>query len=100
MARVNAKFIEEVGDRFNATACISCGTCTAVCPMETGMLPRALFRLTMLGQDAKVLEHEDAIFSCLLCKMCEIECPAEVPIAENVRLLRGYFNAHVFDLAR
>ena len=100
MAKVNRKFIDEVGSRFNASACMSCGACTAICPMETGMLPRMLFRFTMLGQDGKIREHEDTIFSCLLCRMCEVNCPAEVPIAENVRLLRGYFDVHVFDLAR
>ena len=100
MAKVNTKFIEEVGTQFEAQACMSCGACTAICPVDIGLLPRVLFRFTMLGQDEKILENEDTIFSCLLCRMCEVNCPAEVPIAENVRLLRGYFNTHVFDLAR
>ena len=37
MAKVNRKFIDEVGSRFNASACMSCGACTAICPMETGI---------------------------------------------------------------
>lgn len=98
MAKVNANFVDLVGERFDATACMSCGACTAICPVELGLLPRTLFRLAMLGLDEQVREQEDTIFSCLLCRLCEVSCPAEVPIAENVRLLRGYFNAHVFKL--
>ena len=95
-------FIAAAGKAAHLAGVIAAKTALPVigCPMETGMLPRMLFRFTMLGQDGKIRENEDTIFSCLLCRMCEVNCPAEVPIAENVRLLRGYFDVHVFDLAR
>jgi len=98
MITVNAEFIEAVDQRFDAAACMNCGVCTALCPMEIGPLPRQLFRHVMLGLEEKVLAETDTIYSCLLCKMCEVNCPAEVPIAENVRLLRNFINKRLYGL--
>jgi heterodisulfide reductase subunit C len=100
MTPVNTHFIESIDRRFNAAACMNCGVCTALCPMEIELLPRVLFRQVMLGMEERIVANTDAIFSCLLCKMCEINCPAGVPIAENVRLLRNRINATVFGLGR
>ncbi|HHW44860.1 MAG: 4Fe-4S dicluster domain-containing protein [Thermoanaerobacteraceae bacterium] len=100
MALVDPGFIEEVrqSDQFNASACLNCGVCSAVCPMGIELLPRKLFRYVLLGIREKVLENIDTIYSCLLCKMCEVNCPGGVHIAENVRYLRYYINKRVFKL--
>ena len=98
MLRVSSSFIEKIDPRFDAAACMNCGVCTALCPMEIGPLPRVLFRHTMLGLEEKILEEEETICSCLLCGMCQVNCPAEVPIAENVRLLRKYINHTIYRL--
>ena len=99
-AKVNPAFIEQVraSEEFNATACMNCGVCSAICPMEIELLPRKLFRYTLLGLEDKVLEHTQTIYQCLLCKMCEANCTADVHIADNVRVLRGYINKNVFKL--
>lgn len=101
MVKVNAGFIEEVraGD-FNAGDCMNCGVCSAVCPVGLELLPRALFRYVVIGLESKVIENTETIFSCLLCRMCEANCPAEVHITENVKLLRAYINRKVFKLTR
>lgn len=100
MAKVNPDFIKKVttSGEFNATACMNCGICTAVCPMEIDLLPRKLFRYTLLGLEDKVLENEQVIYQCLLCKMCEVNCTADVHIAENVRFLRSYISKEIFKL--
>lgn len=100
MALVNPGFVEEVrkSEEFNASACMNCGVCSAVCPMGIELLPRKLFRYVLLGIEDKVLNNSEAIYSCLLCKMCEANCPAKVRIAENVRLLRYYMNRKVFKI--
>jgi heterodisulfide reductase subunit C len=100
MITVNPTFIEAMDRRFNAAACMSCGVCTALCPMEIGPLPRVLFREVMLGLEEKVMASNDTIFSCLLCRMCEVNCPAGVPIAENIRLLRKHINTTIYGLGR
>jgi heterodisulfide reductase subunit C len=77
---------------FDASACLNCGVCTALCPLGYEILPRRLFRLVLLGLEARLAEHADQIYSCLLCRMCEANCPAGVHIAENVRALRAVVN--------
>jgi heterodisulfide reductase subunit C2 len=96
----NPSLAAELGvhKEFNASACMNCGVCTAVCPMGIDMLPRRLFRYVMLGAEEKVLEESETVFSCLLCKMCEANCPAGVHIAENVRALRHHINRKSFGL--
>lgn len=100
MAQVNPDFVDEVkrSDKFNAASCMNCGVCSAVCPVGIDLLPRRLFRYVLLGLKERVLENKDTIFSCLLCKQCEVNCPAKVHIAENVRSLRYYMNKKVFRL--
>jgi heterodisulfide reductase subunit C len=100
MALVNPGFVDAVkqSEAFNASACMNCGVCSAVCPMGIELLPRKLFRYVLLGLEEKVLENTETIYSCLLCKMCEANCPARVHIAENVRFLRYYINKKVFKL--
>jgi heterodisulfide reductase subunit C len=100
MAQVNPAFMEKVSalGEFNALECMNCGVCSAVCPMEIELLPRKLFRYAQLGLEDKVLEHTQVIYQCLLCKLCEVNCTADVHIAENVRLLRTYISKEVYKL--
>jgi len=102
MLKVNFEFLEsmKLADDFNASACINCGSCTALCPMEINLLPRYLFRYVLMGIQDKILENTANIYSCLLCKMCEDNCPADVHIAEDVRALRVYINRNIYRLSR
>ena len=85
------------GSDLNVEACMNCGVCSAVCPMGIELLPRRLFRFVLLGMEDRVRQESEAVFSCLLCRLCEVNCPADVQVAENVRSLRHYFNTHVFQ---
>jgi len=85
-------------EEFNAEACYHCGTCTALCPLNYEMVPRKLFREVMLGLEDKVRANIPNIYSCLLCRMCEEYCPADVHIAENIRFLRKHINRAEFRL--
>ena len=73
---------------FNASACLNCGICTALCPLGYEILPRRLFRFVLLGLEESLSEHLPQVYSCLLCRMCEVNCPAGVHIADNIRALR------------
>jgi heterodisulfide reductase subunit C2 len=83
---------------FDADLCMNCGVCTAVCPLGLSALPRQVLHLAALGLREKVLEHTEEIYSCLLCQMCEVNCPAEVHITGNIRALRHYLNHTEFGL--
>ena len=99
--KVDTHFLDELhlGGGFDARLCINCGTCTALCPVEIDLLPRRLFRYVELGLEDRLVEETEAVYSCLLCRLCEANCPAGVHIAENVRALRTYLNREVHGLA-
>ena len=44
MARVNPSFLEgmKCREEFDASACMHCGVCTAVCPVGFDLLPRRI----------------------------------------------------------
>lgn len=100
MLKINPEFMKNMalGKEFNAEECFNCGTCTALCPTGINLLPRRLFRYVLMGMEEKVIENEEAIYSCLLCRMCEDNCPAGVRIAENIRAIRVYFGKEVYRL--
>lgn len=100
MPKIDTRFVKEMdlGGEFNASQCFNCGTCTALCPMEINILPRLLFRYVIMGMKDKVIENTESIYSCLLCRMCEDNCPEGVMIAENIRALRGYLGRHIYEL--
>lgn len=75
---------------FDPEVCMSCGTCTATCPLGIDVLPRRVLRDAALGLEDHLLAETEAIFSCLLCRACESACPAGVHISEDIRLLRRY----------
>jgi heterodisulfide reductase subunit C2 len=83
---------------FDATACMNCGVCTAICPAGVDVLPRRLFHLVMLGAEEDLLAQTETVYSCLLCKLCEDNCPAGVHITQNMRVLRNYCNHAVFGI--
>jgi heterodisulfide reductase subunit C len=66
--------------------------------MGLDLLPRRLFRYVAAGLEDKLLENSQTVFSCLLCRLCEENCPRDVSIAENVRFLRNYVNRKVYRL--
>lgn len=78
--------------QFDATACMNCGVCTALCPLGLTALPRRLFHDVVIGREEAVLAEQEAVYSCLLCRLCEASCPAGVHITQNVRTLRRYLN--------
>ena len=102
MIKINSEFLNSIklSDKFNASACINCGSCTALCPIGIDLMPRMLFRYVLMGALDKMLENTENIYSCLLCKMCEENCPADVSITENVRALRVYINNSIYEISR
>ncbi len=105
--RINPKFRRELAaldpehdgtEGFNAEACFNCGTCTALCPLGYKIVPRKLFQDVRLGLEDKIRANIPQIFSCLLCRMCEVNCPQGVKITENMRTLRHLINRQEFGL--
>ncbi|MGO1461729.1 MAG: electron transport complex subunit RsxC [Marinobacter sp.] len=66
-------------------ACIRCGHCAEVCPME--LLPQQLF------WHAKATEFEKAehlnLFDCIECGACSYVCPSSIPLVQYYRYAKG-----------
>jgi heterodisulfide reductase subunit C2 len=92
-----AERVREAGG-FDAEACMNCGVCTAICPLGLDVLPRRIFRYVVLGLEERLRDETETVYSCLLCRLCEENCPAGVHISENVRTLRHHLNRSVFGL--
>ncbi len=100
MAGIDVALADEVAasGEFDASACMNCGVCTAVCPMGIEGLPRRLFHEVVLGMSDRLLGQVETVYSCLLCGACEESCPAGVHITGNMRTLRHYLNRTVFGI--
>ena len=100
MSTETSGFAAEVkrAEVFNIEACEHCVICNAVCPVGYDALPRKLFGFVLEGKEEMARRHTKELYSCLLCRMCEEHCPADVPITDNIRRLRVYLNKQQFKL--
>ncbi|MCU0506594.1 MAG: 4Fe-4S dicluster domain-containing protein [Chloroflexi bacterium] len=80
--------------RFGATdmsACFSCGTCTATCPLVTddATFPRRMIRYAQVGMKDALLSSKE-IWSCYHCGECSESCPTEADPGEFMAAARRY----------
>ena len=81
--------------RFGATdisACFSCGTCTASCPLVEagdGTFPRRVIRYAQLGMKDALLSTKE-IWSCYQCGDCADTCPTQADPSEFMAATRRY----------
>ncbi|WP_417539213.1 electron transport complex subunit RsxC [Marinobacter sp.] len=66
-------------------ACIRCGQCAEVCPME--LLPQQLFWHSKAAEFEKA-EHLN-LFDCIECGACSYVCPSSIPLVQYYRYAKG-----------
>jgi len=66
------------------TACIKCGKCVDVCPVN--LLPAYIAR-SAKKNDAKELRGLN-VFDCIECGSCSFECPARIPLVQYIKLAK------------
>jgi ferredoxin len=67
--------------RFGAadvSACFSCGTCTAICPLSSndGTFPRRMIRYAQVGMRDALLGSKE-LWTCYQCGLCSDSCPTQ-----------------------
>ncbi len=67
--------------RGEETACLRCGRCVDVCPLE--LIPARLAQAARTGDWDLARRHH--IAACVECGCCSYECPAQIPIVQLVR---------------
>jgi len=80
--------------RFGATdisACFSCGTCTASCPLSQtdATFPRRVIRYAQLGMKDALLSSKE-LWSCYQCGECAETCPTQADPSEFMAATRRY----------
>lgn len=80
--------------RFGATdisACFSCGTCSATCPMSQtdGTFPRRIIRYAQLGMKDSLLSSKE-LWACYQCGECAETCPTKADPSEFMAATRRY----------
>ncbi len=80
--------------KFGATdmsACFSCGTCTATCPLVTddATFPRRMIRYAQVGMKDALLSSKE-LWSCYHCGECSESCPTEADPGEFMAAARRY----------
>lgn len=74
--------------------CMQCGLCSALCPWRevSGHISESFYirRMQRLGQlGLEGFDAEEVLFACTTCGMCQLNCPRQVKIIENVRSMRS-----------
>ncbi len=75
----------------DVTACFSCGTCTAGCPIHATYPehdPRKIVRMVNLGMRERAL-RSSYIWYCSDCWICEQRCPQNVKFSSVWKVLRN-----------
>ncbi len=80
--------------RFGATdvsACFSCGTCTASCPLSQtdSTFPRRIIRYAQVGMKDALLTSKE-LWSCYQCGECAETCPTQADPSEFMAAARRY----------
>lgn len=80
--------------RFGApdvSACFSCGTCTATCPLadNDGTFPRRIIRYAQVGMTDALLGSKE-LWTCYHCGLCSETCPTEADPGEFMATARRY----------
>jgi ferredoxin len=80
--------------RFGATdmsACFSCGTCTATCPLSENdaTFPRRMIRYAQVGMKDALLSSKE-LWSCYHCGECSESCPTEADPGDFMAAARRY----------
>jgi len=80
--------------RFGAadvSACFSCGTCTAICPLvdNDATFPRRIIRYAQVGLRDELLSSKE-LWTCYQCGLCSDSCPTEADPSEFMAAARRY----------
>ncbi|MGE5190149.1 MAG: 4Fe-4S dicluster domain-containing protein [Gemmatimonadota bacterium] len=78
----------------DVTACMNCGSCTAVCSLstESAAFPRRIIHLIQIGHRRKLAESLDP-WLCYYCGDCSDTCPRDANPGETMMAARRYLTA-------
>jgi len=79
-----------------AQACIRCGMCEQVCPMD--LLPQQLYWFSRAREYDKA--EQANLFDCIECGACSYVCPSTIPLVQYYRHAKGEIREHRAEQAK
>jgi len=93
MERVNENILAQIKKlgAFDISACYSCGTCSATCPLAVGAVsfPRRMIRYSLLGLEKRLLAAPEP-WLCYYCGECSESCPRQADPGGLMMALRRW----------
>lgn len=83
-------------DHSDELACIRCGDCAAVCPVQ--LLPQQLFWYACADDEKKLREF--GLLDCIECGCCDLVCPSHIPLTADFRKAKGRIRELADEKAR
>lgn len=69
-------------------ACVNCGYCAAVCPVD--ILPQFTFKSILADEIEEALAH--GLLDCVECGLCSYVCPSKIEVANQLKTAKtGYY---------
>jgi Na+-transporting NADH:ubiquinone oxidoreductase subunit A len=68
-------------------ACIACGYCALVCPVD--ILPQFTYKAILAGEVEESLEH--GLLDCVECALCSYVCPSKIELFETIKNAKAAF---------
>jgi Na+-transporting NADH:ubiquinone oxidoreductase subunit A len=68
-------------------ACIACGYCARVCPVD--ILPQFTYKAILAGEVEESLEH--GLLDCVECGLCSYVCPSKIDLLESLKTAKAEF---------
>ncbi len=74
----------DTGQHGEERACINCGSCARVCPVD--ILPQFTVKSILAGEVEEALAH--GLLDCVECGLCSYVCPSKIELAQQLRQAR------------
>ena len=85
----------EIPQLREADACIRCGECAEVCPVD--LLPQQLHWYSKSGDVKKLTEYN--LMDCIECGACSFVCPSQIPLVHQYRIAKVEVREHAAEQA-
>lgn len=83
----------EFPPRSTAMACIRCGFCAEVCPVQ--LMPQTLYAQARQNNLARLADLH--IFDCIECAACDYVCPSQIPLAGTFKQAKRFIEIESFE---
>jgi Na+-transporting NADH:ubiquinone oxidoreductase subunit A len=80
-------FPMDCGQHGEVRACVNCGYCTAVCPVD--ILPQFTMKCLVADELEEALAH--GLLDCVECGLCTYVCPSKIELREVLRNAKAQY---------